>query len=261
MAEETIRYTIQIDDSDIAQQLQTIRQQINQTVSDAFNFSSTDQLVSPALQTAQINNLSAVTPISSIAGVTPDLTQIISSANDIANTAFSVPQDPTYMRQILNNMSAGISNFYQDVSAGIQIAQQGIKDSINNSTFLGSLGFGYDYTSPIPITDYMEANKESLREKVYRTLKEHPLGAVSLGLFGASIAVPPLAPLAIAAGIADLALSPLVDEVEKQNQMIEGLQTMARMSHIPLSRSDASNIVKSMTSKAYSFQGMLKIIV
>lgn len=153
MADETLKYKIELDDSDLATQLQSIRGQIDAVLGNAYS----QQSAAPGFQ--------MYTP-----GTSP------------FETPMAVPMTPNFTSQLQPGMFSNFNNILSNVSLGgtqalgdlgtfsanarmaASLAANSFADT--SSPFLGAMGFGYDPQSPYSFTDYQAANSSTIGANV-----------------------------------------------------------------------------------------------
>jgi len=249
MADQVLKYKIELDDSDLAQQLQAIRDRINSEVT-SFTAASMTNTPLVTQNGAGIAMLPPETgafslPAPSYPSYVFPPQQTANFSNSFSGDLFQnqVPdqqgtfsdfgrQSAMVMQSVPRNVSASMSGAWADLQSFGQNVQTGLADTMPNTqpggfiaNAFASAGFGYDQRLPMYFSDYREAALQEAGKDLQKTGEAvgsfgidaalgigswaAGAGAAALGVASAPILAPALAVGAVALGAAGIAKTAL----------------------------------------------------
>lgn len=258
--EQTLKYKLQIDDTDLNSQLAQIRARIDAAVNEAFFNASSQQIINTS-------------PIYAIPPTSPPVTDNSNIfENYFKNTV--LPDATSRLALDVNNTVAtsvvAAQNLYND-------ATNSVKD-INNifnyikpktdGSFSGAMGFGYDQRMPMFGSDYYIQNSRAFTEHVSNFASNIAPGVASIGIGSAintglgAMGVAASGPIGWAAAtglfLTDLAVSSYADDYKEIDKMQEAFQVLGQKNLGYIPSKEARNLALSMSRFINSDEANLK---
>lgn len=269
MPEETMRYRVELDASDLAPQLEAIRNQIDSAIGSAAAFQSPP---------AGIANFQQMTDFVA-GGAGFGSTDVVSAANS------AVLRTANFIDQAANRAQLGFSRFvgdarrlgllsssqYPSFEPMLSSAEAQLNPGITGNLGGFMFGLGFDPRGTLSMGTFRELSAETFSRTAGNFVAGSPIalaglafGAVggSLGLLGGSLgaAAGPLG--AVAGGVlgfaADIGYNVLAGRAQEQNEVARGLQGIADRTFGGMSTAAAREMAGELQDRAYSYQGRLR---
>lgn len=266
MPDETIRFKVQIDDSDLPQQLSNVRERVNQAMSSPFGASTatTPQFYTPD-QTVQIAT-----------GIPPEAAFNTGALTLNEQMRQSYAAISSRMEDVSSSVGQGYQRLASDIGGAFAPLSQGSSRFINNpydtgtSPFWGQFGMGYDQRSPEFRSEYMARNQQTVARDFAEGLTDATMLVGGIGVsIGAGAAAGGLATLAglgmaagpiglgvsLAVGGAAMAVGSYVDLYREKDKMTEGLQAIGVARFNRFTEGQAENVSNRILDFVTSYEG------
>jgi len=275
MAEQVLKYRVELDDTELSQQLENIRNKINSEVG---SFTANTMAQTPLVIPANSNSFGVSSNIGSESYAPPEVPTFSEfySTPGYPTVAFtpgfqnSVPdQTGTFSNMgkqasiLLQNVGSNVSTGTEAAFNDLQMFGQNTKTGLNSimpdtqpgsfiNNMIASIGLGYDARMPLSYTNY----KQMAIDQSAETVESIGQGIASFGVDAALFAVPTIGPfVGTAKAIFDLTVPDIAKETD---ELAKGIQTLGTMQFGPMAKSDALEIAEDIRSYVTSEEGFKK---
>lgn len=269
MPEEVIRYRVEIDESDLASQIERVRNQLDNALGAASfqgpTFSSSTNVVAPDLNAYNI-------PQSTFA-------QNPGNFSNDTDASFWNKASATF-GNLSSNVTGGFLKAKEDITSfanrigGSAAVSEAASDGMLPSSYFGylsgTLGFGSNLASPISQGAYQTYSLNKFAEDTGDYVSENAFSLPGLGLMAGSLALAPFTGGASLAGLlpglglwsngglVDVANNLITADYKQRKDLSQGIGEIATQTFGGISRSKATGIAQSVIDFADSEEGWAK---